>query len=140
MTNQRGGLEACAAVLMALDCKLEVRLDNMWVKTGVEQLVCWIERKKQATCRFEHTTVWTAMWERFVQIPKDRVTVRHVPAHLGWSDVEVGILSERDWEGHMAADVQAHEEPEKSEPPQKMMHEFVQTHDTGRADGCCSQT
>ena len=32
MTNQRGELEACAAVILALDCKLEVRLDNMWVK------------------------------------------------------------------------------------------------------------
>ena len=38
-------LEACAAVLMTLDCKLVVRLDNMWVKTGVEQLLRWIEKK-----------------------------------------------------------------------------------------------
>ena len=45
MTTQRAELEACAAVLMALDCKLVVRLDNMWVKTGVEQMLSWIERK-----------------------------------------------------------------------------------------------
>ena len=32
MTNQRGELEACAAVILALDCKLEVRLDNRWAK------------------------------------------------------------------------------------------------------------
>ena len=55
MTNQRGALEACAAVLMARDCKLEVRLDNMWVKTGVEQMLSWIERKKQPTFRSERT-------------------------------------------------------------------------------------
>ena len=28
-TNQRGELEACAAVILALDCKLQMRLDNM---------------------------------------------------------------------------------------------------------------
>ena len=36
MTNQRRVLEECAAILMELDCKLEVGLDNMWAKTGVE--------------------------------------------------------------------------------------------------------
>ena len=36
---QRAELEACAAVCMALDCKLEVRLGNMWVKTGVGQML-----------------------------------------------------------------------------------------------------
>ena len=61
MTNQGGELEACAAVLMALDCKLEVRLDNMWVKTGVEHLLSWIGRKKQPTFRSQHTSVWKAM-------------------------------------------------------------------------------
>ena len=34
MTTQRAELEACTALLMALDCKLEVRLDNMWVEDG----------------------------------------------------------------------------------------------------------
>ena len=27
-TNQRGELEACAAVILALDCKLEVKIDG----------------------------------------------------------------------------------------------------------------
>ena len=45
MTKQRGELDACAAVLMALNCKLEVRLDNMWVKTGVQKILSWIERE-----------------------------------------------------------------------------------------------
>ena len=85
MTNQRGALEACAAVLMARDCKLEVRLDNMWVKTGVEQMLSWIERKKQPTFRSERTLVWKAIWERLLQIPRDHVTLRHAPAHLEWS-------------------------------------------------------
>ena len=57
MLNQRAELEACAAVLMAVDCKLEVRLDNMWVKTGVEQQLSSIERKKQPIFRTEHTSV-----------------------------------------------------------------------------------
>ena len=56
MTNQRGELEACAAVLVALDCKLEVTLDDSWVKTGVEQMLSWTERKKQATLRSQHTS------------------------------------------------------------------------------------
>ena len=73
MTNQRGELEACATVILTLDCKLEVRLDNMWVKTGVEQMLSWIERKKQPFFRSEHKSVWKAIWERLLQAPSDRV-------------------------------------------------------------------
>ena len=51
VTNQRAALEACAAALMALDCKLEVRLDSMCFKTGVEQMLSWIERKMQPNFR-----------------------------------------------------------------------------------------
>ena len=123
MTNQRGELEACAAVLMAFDCKLEVRLDNMWVKTGVEKML--IEKKKQLTFYSEHTSVWKAIWERLLQVPRDHVTLRHVPAHLGWSDVETGILSKEVWEGHRAADEQAKKGAKKSEPPQQMMSEYI---------------
>ena len=121
MTNQRGELEACAAVILALDCKLDVRLDNMWVKTGVEQMPSWIEKKKQRTFYSEHTSAWKAIWERLSQVPRDHVTLRHVPAHLGWSDVETGILSKEDWEGNKAADEQAKKGAKKSEPPQQMM-------------------
>ena len=55
MANQKAELATCAAILMVLDCELEVRLDNMWVKMGVEQMLSWIARKKQPTCRSEHT-------------------------------------------------------------------------------------
>ena len=68
-------LEACAAALMAFDCKLEVRLNNMWLKTGVEQMLSWIEKRKQPTFRSEHTSVWKAIWERLVQIPTGHVTM-----------------------------------------------------------------
>ena len=47
------------------------------------------------------------MWGRFEQIAKDRATLRHVPAHPGWSDAKAGIRSEKDWEYNMAADEQA---------------------------------
>ena len=70
MTNQRGALEACAAVFMALDCKLEVRLDNMWVKTGVDQILSWIERKKQPTFRSEHTSVLKSDMGKTLANPK----------------------------------------------------------------------
>ena len=123
-------MEACAAVILALDCKLEVRLDNMWVKTGVEQMLSWIERKKQPTFRSEHKSVWKAIWERLVQTPSDRVKVRHVTAQLVWSDVEASILSREDWEGNMAADEQAKEGAKKSEPPQQMTSEYVLKKDT----------
>ena len=112
---------------MALDCKLELRLDNMSVKTGVEQMLSWIERRKQPTSRSEHTSVWRAIWERLVQIQRGRVTLRHVPAHLGWSDVDTGVLSKEDWEGNMAADTQAKEGSKKSDPAQQMMNEYVRS-------------
>ena len=70
MTNQRAELEACAVILMALDCKLEVRLDIMWVKTGVEHMLSWTEKEKQPTFR----TVWRAMWENLCRSEK---TVLH---------------------------------------------------------------
>ena len=108
-----------------LDCKVEVKLENMLVKTGVEPMLSWIERKKQPTLRSEHKSVWKAMWERLVQTPSDRVKLRHVPAHLVWSDVEAALLSGEDWEGNMAADEQAKEGAEKSEPPQQMTSEYV---------------
>ena len=38
--------------LMALDCKLEMRLGNMWVKTGVEQMLGWIDRNLAIRCPF----------------------------------------------------------------------------------------
>ena len=72
--------------------------------------------------------MWRARWERLVRIPKDRVALLHGPAHLGWSDVEAGILSERDWEGNMAVDEQAKEGAKESEPPQMMMNEYVRRH------------
>ena len=97
----------------------------MWVKTGVEQMLNWIERKKQPTFRYEHTSVPRAMWERFVQSPKDHGTLRHVPAHLGWSDVEARTLSEKDKESNMAADEQAKEGAEESEPAPQMTNECV---------------
>ena len=83
MTNQRAELEACAAILTAFDYKHEVGLGNMWVKTSVEQMLSWIEKKNQPTLRSEHKSVWRAMWETLVQIPQDGVTLRHAPAHLG---------------------------------------------------------
>ena len=95
------------------------------VKTGVEQMLSWIERKKQPTFRSEHKSVWKAIWERLVQTPSDRVKLRHVPARLVWSDVEAGILSWEDWEGNVAADVHAKEGAKKSEPPQQMTSEYV---------------
>ena len=52
-------------------------------------------------------------------------TLRHVPAHLGWSDVEAGVLNEEDWEDSMAAEEQAKEGAKRSEP-QQMMSEYVQ--------------
>ena len=55
------------------------------------------------------------------------VTLRYVPAHLGWSDVETGVLSKEDWEGNMAADTQAKEGSKKSDPPQQMMNEYVRS-------------
>ena len=61
-----------------------------------------------------------AIWERLVQTPRDRVALRHVPTHLGLSDV-----SAEDWEGNMAADEQAKEGAKKSEPPQQTMSEYV---------------
>ena len=45
MTNLRTELEACAEALLALDFKLEVRLDNMWVMTVFEHTLNWIEKK-----------------------------------------------------------------------------------------------
>ena len=78
------------------------------------------------------------MWERLVLIPEDRVTLRHVPAHLGWSDVDAGILSQRYWEGNLTADEQAKDGSKESEPPQQMMNELCaeETHDPESADGC----
>ena len=97
----------------------------MWVKTGVEQMLSWIEKKKQPTFYSGHTSVWKAIWERLLQVPRDHVTLRHVPAHLGLSDVETGILSKEDWEGNRAADEQAKKGAKKSEPPQQMMSEKI---------------
>ena len=97
----------------------------MWVKTGVEQMLSWIERKKQPTFRSEHTLVQRVLRERFVQSPKDRVTLRHVFAHLGCSDVEARTPSEKDREGNMAADEQAKEGAEESEPAPQMTNECV---------------
>ena len=92
-------------------------------ETCVEQMLSWIERKKQPTFRSEHKSVWKAIWERLVPAPSDRVKLRHVPAHLGWSDVEAGILSREDWESNVAAHEQAKEGAKKSEPPQLMTSE-----------------
>ena len=65
----------------------------MWVKTCVEQMLSWIQRKKQPTFRSEHMSEWKSIRERLVQTPSDRVKLRLVPAHFVWSDVEAGILS-----------------------------------------------
>ena len=105
----------------------EVRLDNMYVDTGVEEMYSWSERRKQPTFRSEHMQVWRAMWERLLQIPKVRVTlVRHVSAHFGCSDVEAELLSEKDWKGNMEANEQAEEGATSSEPPQQVMNDYVQ--------------
>ena len=48
----------------------------------------------------------------------------------GRSDVETGTLRKEDWEGNMAADEQAKEGAKKSEPPQKMMNEYVRRRHT----------
>ena len=40
------------------------------------------ERKQHPTFRFEHTTVWRAMCESLLQMPKGRVPLRHVPPDL----------------------------------------------------------
>ena len=47
-----------------------------WVTRGVEQMLSWIERKKQPTFRSEHKSVWKATWERLVQTPSGRVKLR----------------------------------------------------------------
>ena len=65
MTNQRAEFEACAAVLMALNCEVEVRLDNTWVKTSVEHMLRWMERRKTPTFRSKHTSVWRPCGETY---------------------------------------------------------------------------
>ena len=66
------------------------------------------------------------MWESLLQIPEDSVTIRHVPVHLGWSDVEVEIFSERDREGNMGADEQTKSCATQCEPLHQLMNEHVQ--------------
>ena len=126
MTNQRGELEACAAVLMALDCKLEVRLDNMWVKTGVEPMLSWVERKKQPTFRPEHTSVVESDLGKTCADSKRPCHTQTCP-RSSWLVRRGSRNSQREnWEGNMAADEQAKEGATKSEPPQQMMSEYVQ--------------
>ena len=69
------------------------------------------ERKQHPTFRSEHTTVWRAMCESLLQMPKGRVPLRHVPPkpspHFGGEFSERATLklrskrrSDSHWRGH----------------------------------------
>ena len=76
----------------------------MWVTTGFEHMLSWIERENQPTVLSEHTSVW----DRDVEDAwaNRKKTVLHSdmsPVYLGWLDEKAAIFSEKGWEGNLAA-------------------------------------
>ena len=91
----------------------------------LEEAIEYTKMMKRWVTSSKHASVWKAIWETLVQIPGDLVTLRHVPAHLGWSDLEAGILISEDWKLNMAP--ATYDERECAE----------ETHDPECTDGCC---
>ena len=109
----------------SLGSKFDVRLDNMWVETGVEQKLSGIKRTKQPTSAQSTQTCGR-------RCAKD---LRGSPKTVLRSDMSGLILVGQMWkqefslkntDGNITGDGQAKEVQKEGEPPQQLMNEYVQ--------------